>query len=187
ASVSGTVTDAASGGPIENARIRLGEFSRRTDAAGVYGPMVVRPGNALIGAVAPGYSTSTLPIVLVPGTQSASFTLQPIPVIVAASTSIAAESCKLDRSADPGETVSLDVVLRNDGARTATGLSAVLQAGGGIESPGPAQSLGDLPPGGEVQITLTFTVSASVKCGTEIEPMLQLTESGDALSPLALK
>ena len=187
ASVSGTVTDAASGQPIENARVRLGEFSRRTDAAGVYGPMVVRPGNALIGASAPGYSTSTLPIVLVPGTQNASFTLQPIPVIVAASTSIAAESCKLDRSADPGETISLEIVLRNDGARTATGLSAVLQAGGGIEAPGPAQALGDLPPGGEVKLTLTFTISTSVKCGTEIEPVLQLAESGVALPALSLK
>jgi hypothetical protein len=93
----------------------------------------------------------------------------------------------LTAAADPGETISLDVSLRNNGARAAAGLTAQMLPVEGIESPGPAQDYGTLQPGAEAVRTFTLTVAASLKCGAVATPVLQLTESGEQLADIDLK
>jgi hypothetical protein len=188
AAISGTVTDAATSQPINGAVVRVAEFSRHSTATGNYGPLIIPPGPVLITADAKGYRSASHLLTATPGgIYTVDFPLEPVPVITAAAMSISAESCKLNGSADPGETISLDVTLRNNGARAAAGLTAQMLPGGGIESPGPAQDYGTLQPGAEAVRTFTLTVAASLKCGAVARPVLQLTKSGEPLGDVNLK
>ncbi|HSI88979.1 MAG TPA: FG-GAP-like repeat-containing protein [Pyrinomonadaceae bacterium] len=185
--LNGTVTDAATSRPIGGAIVSVADFSRHSMATGNYGPLIIPPGQVIVTGAAKGYRTASMPVTALPGgTNSVGFALEPIPVISAVEMFISAESCKIDGGADPGETISLDVTLRNDGARSAIGLTAQMLQGVGIESPGPVQDYGIIPPGAEAVRTFTFTLSSSLKCGAVARPLLRLTEGGEQLADIVL-
>ena len=70
---------------------------------------------------------------------------------------------------DPGETLSVRVVLQNIGSAGAGSVTATLLATGGVTNPGPPQNYGTLlTDGGPVSRFFTFTVSPNVVCGHDI-------------------
>src|SRR6266536_4551700 len=103
-----------------------------------------------------------------------------LPVIAAGATSITAESCSPANNAiDPGETVTVNVGLSNDGTAPTTNLVATLQASGGVTSPSGPQNYGAIPPGGSASRPFTFTANGS--CGGTITATLQLQDGATNL------
>ncbi|MDX2032352.1 MAG: S8 family serine peptidase, partial [Blastocatellia bacterium] len=103
------------------------------------------------------------------------------PVVEAFGGALSAESCEPANNAlDPGETVTVNLTLRNTG-RAATGnLVATLVAGGGVINPGPAQNYGALSPQGGMAVR-AFTFRAGGICGGTLTATLQLQDGATAM------
>ena len=103
-------------------------------------------------------------------------------VLVSAGSSLTAESCSND-AIDPGETVTVNLAVRNAGGTAATNLVAVLQSGGGVIAPSGSQSYGTLAVGsGLVARPFTFTTSGT--CGGTLTPVLELRSGTNHLGTL---
>ncbi|MFN0068006.1 MAG: M36 family metallopeptidase [Limisphaerales bacterium] len=88
-----------------------------------------------------------------------------------------------DGVVDPGETVTFEFKLVNDGNLATSNLMATLRATGGIESPDGSQAYGVLAPGAEpVARPFTFTVSATN--GATATATLELADGGQSLGTL---
>ena len=101
------------------------------------------------------------------------------PQISAGPATLVNESCPPDNNAiDPGESVTVNLSLTNVGSGPTSNLVATLQSGGGVTSPGPAQSYGVLAPSpgpGETG-TRDFSFTASGSCGGTITATWQLQD-----------
>jgi len=94
---------------------------------------------------------------------------------------LTAESCSPANGAiDPGETVIVQLGLRNFGSASTTNLVATLLASGGVTSPSGPQNYGALVAGG-TNVTRSFTFTASGGCGTNITASLQLQDGASNL------
>ncbi len=89
-----------------------------------------------------------------------------------AGSSLVTESCA-NNAVDPGETVTLNLALRNGGGVDATNLVAVLQSAGGITAPSGPQEYGTLLAAG-ADVARPFTFVATGNCGGTITPILEL-------------
>lgn len=180
ASVSGTVTDALTGLPIEGTKVTATQFLRYSTATGAYGPMTVTPGTYLLTASADGYRSASREIQLGNGQAATeNFALSPVPVAVAGTSVIGSESCRVNNAPEPGEAVSISIGLRNEGRRDATNLTAEL-VGFGISNVGQTQVYGPMPVNGpEVSRPFTFTVSNSVACGARLNLRLRLRDGNE--------
>lgn len=178
AAITGTVTDVLTGQPIEGVTITASAYSRRTNAAGSYGNMVVNPGTYVVSASARGYGPQTFTVNASNGqTVTQNFQLQPAPIMENEGTAITAESCTPNQAPDPGEDLTVNVTLRNTGATAAQNLNAQLVATGGVTNPGPIQNYGAIPANGPgVTRPFTFRVANSTSCGGLITMSLRLTE-----------
>lgn len=183
ASILGTVTNSATGLPIENALVAAVSYTRSTSPSGRYGPMYVPPGTYQVSASAKGYRTVSAAVAVTNGQAAArNFALEPIAVLENTGAEIVGESCRINRAAEPGETVTINVSLRNTGAATARGLRATLLPVGGVTNPGPPQNFGIMPSGGaSVTRPFTFTVSPSVSCGGLVNLTLRFSLNGQTL------
>ena len=104
----------------------------------------------------------------------------PVPIIAAGPTTITAESCAPPNNAvDPGETVTIDFTLINEGTSPTTNLVATLQSTGGVTSPSGPQSYGAIPVGGSASRPFTFTADGS--CGGTLTATLQLQDGATNL------
>ncbi len=175
--VSGTVTDVLTGLPIENAKITATQFVRYTTGTGTYGPMTVIPGTYSLTTNADGYRTASREIQLDSGEAATeNFALSPVPVGVAGSAVISSESCRVNNAPEPGETISINIGMRNEGRRDATNLTAEL-VGFGVANIGQVQVYGPMPVNGpEVSRPFTITVSNSVACGARLNLRLRLRD-----------
>ena len=180
ASISGTVTDALTGLPIENAKIATTQFVRYSTKDGTYGPMIVTPGTYVLTATAQGYRPASREIQLDNGeVATENFALSPVPVGVPGGTKISSESCRVNNSPEPGETITINIGLRNEGRRDATNLTAEL-VGFGISNVGQTQHYGPMPINGtEVLRPYNFTVSNSVVCGAVLNLRLRLRDGNE--------
>ena len=178
ASISGTVTDSVTGQPIKDVQIEAASYSRRTLANGSYGPLKLLPGQYQLKVSKHGYREATRSIDIVDNQeQQHNFALEPIPMIVTTSQNVVAESCGLNRSIEPGESVSVSITLRNDGAAGIADLNAQLLPSGGVQEPGPAQNYGSMPVGGEPKTrTFSFKASPNTSCGGNITLTFQLLD-----------
>ncbi|MCX7830982.1 MAG: choice-of-anchor J domain-containing protein, partial [Acidobacteria bacterium] len=82
---------------------------------------------------------------------------------------------------DPGETVSLNIVLNNTGDQTATGISAVLSTTTpGVVVTQPNSTYPDIPPSGTGtnNTAFAYTVDQMATCGTTINFNLHVTANG---------
>lgn len=94
----------------------------------------------------------------------------------AAGATLVAENCAPANGViDPGETVTLNLSLRNFSTSPTTNLVATLLATGGVNSPSAPQNFGALTPGGPAA-TRPFTFVASGSCGGTITATLQLQD-----------
>ena len=189
ATISGTVTDAATGLPIGNAVINTYPYTRNTAASGGYGPMQVFPGTYEISASARGYLTTSF-VETVQSGQSAvrDFALTPVAVLENAGVRIASESCQINGAAEPGETVTVEVAIRNTGGAAAEDLKASLFPILGVTNPSPPQFYGPLPAdGAAVTRPFTFTVSPEIVCGDPVTMVLSLSDGTFSLGLLQIE
>lgn len=179
ASINGTVTNANTGQPISGAVIKASQYSRTTNLSGSYGSMSVLPRSYQLNASARGFAVQTANVILSNGESAIrNFSLIPIPVLEPAGTEVAAESCNPNGAAEPGETVTVNVTLRNTGELFAANLSATLLPGNGVNDPGPAQNFGLVSAGGSATRPFSFTVAPNFECGGAVVMTFRLNDGG---------
>ena len=109
--------------------------------------------------------------------------LNGMPNIATDGSTITAESCSpADGAMSPGETVTVDLALKNIGTASTSNLVATLLATGGVTSPSGPQNYGALPPvGPSVSRPFTFTVDPSLPCGGTLTATLALQDGATNL------
>jgi subtilisin-like proprotein convertase family protein len=79
--------------------------------------------------------------------------------------------------ADPGETISVTLRLRNVGSGPSSATVVTLQPGGGVTSPGPAQSYGAMPAGGDpLARTFRLRVDPALACTGTLNLAFQIQD-----------
>lgn len=185
----GTVTNAVTGLPIPGAQVTASVYRRDARADGAYGDMYVIPGTYNLTASAKGYASQVFNRT-VSNSQilTQNFQLQPVPEVGSTGTSITAESCTPNQAPDPGESVTIDITLRNTGMASAQNLNAALAGGGGVLNPGPPQNYGTLPAGGAgVTRPFTFRVAPGVGCGGTVTLTLNFTDGATPVGAASIK
>jgi len=95
------------------------------------------------------------------------------------------ESCaSTNRAIDPGESITLNLALRNTGSGTTTNLLATLLATGGVTSPGGPKSYGALS-GGGASVSRPFSLIATGVCGGTVTATLLLQDGLSNLGSVA--
>ncbi len=181
--VTGTVTNCATGAPINNALVTLFpiSLSGTTNATGNYG-ITAPPGTYTAQATANGYTSgagsSTNVTVTDGGNTVANLCLIGIPAVGSGGATITAESYTPANGAiDPGETVTVILNVTNTGTAPTTNAVGTLQATGGVMNPTPAsQNYGVIQPGQTVGRSFTFTASSTISCGSNIIASLQIQD-----------
>jgi uncharacterized repeat protein (TIGR01451 family) len=188
ATITGAVTNAATGAPISNATVTASAFFRSTNAAGSYGNLLVLPGGYSVTASAKGFRSQTVEVTVADGqTATQNFALQPAAVLENGATEIVSESCAANRAIEPGETVTLNIALRNTGAADAANLTATLQPTGGVSNPSAAQNYGALAAGGaSVSRAFTFTAAPDLNCGAPVTLTLHLRDGAENLGAVSI-
>ena len=116
--------------------------------------------------------------------QVSTLVASPFVSIEAAGATLTAESqVPADGGVSVGETVTVQLRLRNAGNVNNTNLTATLLATGGVTSPSPAGAVtyGVLPPGG-LPVGRDFTFTASGTNGGNVTATLQLQDNGNNLT-----
>lgn len=185
--ITGSVTDASSGQPLAGANVAASAYTRRAPTNGSYGVMAVVPGTYTVTASAHGYRPQSFEVTVANGQVLVqNFALAPIPVLEPAGTAVSSESCGANHAPEPGETVTLNVTLRNTGSLPTQDLVATLQSGGGVTSPGPSQSYGAMSAGGAgVTRAFQFTVDPATPCGGRITLALRLKDGPNDLGSIS--
>lgn len=103
------------------------------------------------------------------------------PILSPGGLSLLAEGCfPTNGAVDPGETVTMNLTLRNTGTAATTNLVVTLLATNGVVDPTGAQSYGLVPADGIV-VSRAFTFTASGACGGTISPVWQLQDGTNNL------
>ncbi len=178
AGIVGTVTNSQTGQPIGGVVITNSVYERRTAGNGGYGPLRVPPGTYEIKASKPGFRDAVATLTVSNGQiVPVDFALDPIPILISTGLDITNESCNLNNAVEPGEAVTVNISLRNNGARDVASLEARLLAGGGVITPGEPQNYGPMPAGGApVSRPFTFTAAAGIGCGNPLNAQLRLSD-----------
>ena len=177
--LSGTVTSAGNGAPITGAAISANGYFQQTDGSGNYAVNPIGAASYNVTATATGYLPSTASGVTVT-TGSATvqnFVLTPLNILQPAGASVAVESCSPSNGAiDPGETVTINLSVANNGGlgATTTNLVGTLLAGGGVTSVSGPQTYGAVAQGSSV--AKPFTLTASTACGQTLTATLHLVD-----------
>jgi uncharacterized repeat protein (TIGR01451 family) len=121
----------------------------------------------------------------VPGNNSSfSITTVGVPTLAIVSAMLTNENCMPANGAvDPGETVTMNVTLRNTGVTGATNIVATLLAIEGVIPAGGPQNYGTLPVGATTA-TRPFSFTAQGDCGDFITLVLALESDTGLLRPL---
>jgi subtilisin-like proprotein convertase family protein len=179
--LNGTITSTAGGATIANATVTAGPFIRNSNGSGVYSIDPIGSGTYTVTASAPGYTTGSVPGVIITTGNTTTQNIQLVPQndLDPGTAAITAESCAPANNAlDPGETVTVNLPIVNNGGAgaTTTNLVATLQAVGGVSSPSGPQNYGAVAQGSPAVVRpFTFTVSAA--CGNFVDITLQLQDN----------
>src|SRR6185503_5443967 len=107
-----------------------------------------------------------------------------VPIVNAAGSTLVNESCAPPNNAiDPGERVTVNLKLMNNGGASTSNLVATLQPTGGVLSPSGPQSYGAIPPGGMAGRDFSFTAGGN--CGDTITATLQLQDGATNLGTVS--
>ncbi len=180
--IAGQVTSAATGLPLANVSVSFNiTATRATDASGNFSAALL-PDTYQVRASAPGYFPQNFTVNLANGAAvTQNFALQPRAVLETAGIEITAESCAINAAVEPGETVTVNLPLRNTGAADLSNLTVTLQASGGVTNPSGPQNYGALPGGGAFVIrSFTFTASPSLACGANLALNFQFQDTTSA-------
>ncbi|HKX84236.1 MAG TPA: FG-GAP-like repeat-containing protein, partial [Pyrinomonadaceae bacterium] len=188
------VTSSVTGLPLPGALVNIhpnrditsNPFRRNTDGDGrlVSVPLPLNQ-YTVVGSFS-GYRSRGLDTTVVAGTPTqVDLSLEPISVLGGLVDGVTQESCRINTTPEPGETVSVNLQLRNTGAASTTSLVATLIENGEIIRASQPQSYGSLPAGGAgVSRPFTFTVNPAVPCGAEITLPLRLQDGASDLGTL---
>jgi hypothetical protein len=105
-------------------------------------------------------------------------------IVTNVSATLVTESCP-NGVIDPGETVTVNVGLRNMGGVNTTNLVVTLQPTGGVLLPSAAQSYGVLV-GGGATVSMPFSFTAGGSCGSIITATFQLQDGPANLGSLTV-
>lgn len=185
--ISGLVADATNGKPINSASITAASYSRHTDQAGNFGPLNVLPGTYQLAVYAPGYSSQTRSLTITGGASTENFLLEPVPVAVESGTSIVGESCSVNNAPEPGELITLNVSLSNEGQRDATNVVAEILPNPDLTDIGSPQTYGPMPIGSSpVTRPFTFRVSSKVDCGSLVNLVVRIRDGLEELENITV-
>ena len=186
--IAGSVTSSTTSLPIAGAVVKAAAYSRATNQEGSYGSLAVLPGSYNVTASARGYLPQTITISVSNGENLArNFALQPVPIIESAGAQLTNESCAINHAAEPGETVTFNIALRNTGVLSATNLTATLMPSNEIVNPGPTQIYGALlPDGSSISRPFTFTVALTVACGSVVDLNLTIRDNGSFIGNVSI-
>jgi hypothetical protein len=113
-------------------------------------------------------------------------TAAPAPVIVADGSTLVNESCSPPNGQiDPGERVTVNLKLKNNGGASTSNLVATLQSSGGVLAPSGPQSYGAIPPGGTTGRDFSFTADPGLTPGQTITATLQLQDGASNLGTVS--
>ena len=187
--LTGTVTNCATGLPVAGALVQVSDgHSRVTDAAGNYS-VNLPPGSYTVSASAAGFGTlgSTSVSVANGGSATANLCLTGIPSIQTAGSAVTGESCApADNALTPGEAVTMNFGMKNTGTGDTSNLVATLLASGGVTLPSGPQSYGALVAGGPtVNRPFNFTVDPSIACGGVVTATFQLQDGPNNLGTVS--
>ena len=176
----GTVTSTVGGTPIANASVSAGPFSRSSNGSGVYNIDPMGLGTYTVVVSAPGYSSASVPGVTITQGNTTVQNIQLVPQndLEPGTVAITAESCAPSNNAlDPGETVTVNLPVVNNGGAGATTINLVgtLQATGGVSSPSGPQNYGAVAQGSPA-VVRPFTFIVSATCGSFVDMTLQLQD-----------
>lgn len=105
--------------------------------------------------------------------------IRPAKILVKGGAILAAESClPANGVIDPGETVTVNVTVQNNGASSTDNLTAALQPTGGVTTAGVTQSFGAIAPG--TAVTRPFTFVAAGNCGGLLTLTISLNDAGQS-------
>jgi len=111
--------------------------------------------------------------------------VRPAKLIVGAGASLAVESClPANRSIDPGETVTVNLSLGNNGSSSTQNLTATLVAGSNVITAEQVKSYGALAPNAPA-VTRQFSFTASGACGAIIPVTLSLKDGSEDLGTVS--
>ncbi|MCA1616092.1 MAG: carboxypeptidase regulatory-like domain-containing protein [Acidobacteria bacterium] len=187
----GTVTSSQGGAPVPNATLSAGPFVRTSGAGGAYNIDPVGTGTYTLTVSAPGFATATVPgVVIAQGaTTTRNVQLAPLNLLAGGTPSVTAESVAPSNNApDPGETITINLPVVNNGGAGATtsNLVATLQAAGGVAAPSGPQNYGAVAQGSAAVVRpFTFTVNAS--CGQFLDITLQLQDGASNLGNIVYR
>ena len=183
------VTNCATGLPVAGARVLVDGNLYGTSGAGGSFSSQLPPGSFSVTAAAPNFGPgSTTGVVITNGnTTIVNLCITPVPAIVTDGSALTAESCSPATGAiDPGETVTVDLTLKNTGTADTTNLVATLLPTGGVTSPSGPQNYGAVIAGGpSVTRSYTFTVDSSVACGDNVIATLQIQDGANDLGTVS--
>ena len=132
--LTGTVTSTLGGAAIANATVAVGAFTRNSNASGVYTIDPMMTGTHTVTVSAPGFVTSTFPGVTITqgNTTTRNLAITPLNFLTAGTPVIAAEGCGGGNNAlDPGETVTVNLPISNNGGAGSTTTNLVGDPAGG--------------------------------------------------------
>ncbi|HEX7176093.1 MAG TPA: proprotein convertase P-domain-containing protein, partial [Pyrinomonadaceae bacterium] len=178
------VTDCDSNLPLAGARVFIGGNLYGTSGAGGSFSTQLPPGVHNVSVTLPNYSVGVGAATVTDGGATViDLCAAPSPFITPAGSALTAESCPPPTDAiDPGETVTVDLTLKNTGAANTSNLVATLLPTGGVTSPSGPESYGVVVAGGpSVTKSFTFTASGALACGDQITATLQLQDGPDDL------
>ena len=178
--LSGTVTSSAGGTPIANATIFANGYIRSSNGSGNYTVDPIGSGTYLVTASATGYVSKTINGVSITtgNTTTLNVQLDPMNILNPGTATITAESCApANMAVDPGETVTVNLPIVNNGGAgaTTTNLVGTLQATGGVSSPSGPQTYGTVAQGSPA-VTMPFTFTVSTTCGQLLVATLHLQD-----------
>ena len=183
----GRVLDCTTGRALPLALIELSNgYSRATFANGTYSARLL-PGTYTARALAPGYPASQPQSVVVQenGTVEANFCITPIAVVVTGRTGANGESClPQDNVINPGERLSINLTLPNNGAAPTNNLTATLLPSEGISALSEPQNYGVVAPGATATRSFTFTVTGN--CGSAIGLRFRLQDGDQDLGVVSV-
>ncbi len=187
--INGSIINAATNQPLANATVTANAvYTRNTNAAGNFSNLTLPPNTYLLTATANGFRSQSVTVTIADGqilTQN--FALQPTAIPTVADYQFTAESCSINNAAEPSETVTLNISLRNTGASNTTNLTATLLPTGGVTNPSAAQNYGALNANGaSVSRPFTFTAAANLRCGDALTLTLQLNDGAESLGTVTI-
>jgi len=187
--LTGIILNSATNQPIQNAIVTANAvYSHSTNSSGNYGSLMILPGTYTLTASAKGFRSQTFIVTIANGqTITQNFSLQPIAVLENSGATLTAESCALNNTVEPNETVTMNIALRNTGLINTTNLTATLLSTGGVLNPSAPQNYGSLTVGGaSVSRAFTFTASPNLSCGGILVLTFQLQDGAENLGTVSI-